>query len=98
MSALDENRARLAGLLAEIRGWEAAAARAGPAGEGIKRRVAGQVEKYLGAPATGKILLSVSDDGGNLLSTIEPVLALYLGRTAASRFVSRLVDARIVGI
>jgi hypothetical protein len=97
-TAIDEHPARLAGLLALIQGWEAAADRDGRTGEGVKRRVAGQVGKYLGTPATSKILLPVSDDGGNLLSTIEPVLALYLGRKAASRLVGYLVDTATVRI
>lgn len=89
---------RLASLLAGIQGWEAASASTGRSDGGVKRRVAGKVEKYLGTAATSKILQPVSDDGGNLLSTIEPVLALFLGRKAASRLVSHVVEAAIVRI
>jgi len=93
-----DNDRRLAGLLAGIQDWEAAAANAGLRVEGIRRRVAGSVEKYLGTPATSKILQSVSGDGGNLLSTVEPVLAVFLGRKAASDLVSHVAEAAIVRI
>lgn len=84
----------LSNLLAAIQGWAAATDRR--ADEDVKQRVAGKVEKYLGDRATRKILLTVSRDGGNLLSNIEPVLALFLGRRAASRLVSHVVDTAIV--
>jgi hypothetical protein len=79
----------LARLLMGIQHWESAAAKAGLTGEGVKRRVAGNVEWCLGTP-TGRILQSVTTHCGNLLSTIEPVLALVLGRKAASSLVSSI--------
>jgi hypothetical protein len=87
---------RFADVLAGIQSWESAAAQSGPFHEGIKRRVSAKVKRYLGPGATDKLLQSVSGDGGDLLSTVEPVLALFLGRKAASSLVSHVVDAAIV--
>jgi hypothetical protein len=85
----------LAGALAGIRKWDAAASQSSGRG-GVRTRVARELEAYLGPAATRKILSKVSDDGNNLLSTIEPVLALFMGRQAASVFVSHVVDATLV--
>jgi len=95
--ALDDPRG-LATLLAGIQSWQTVAANTNRTGDGIQRRIAREMEKYFGTPATSRILLSVSDDGGNLLSTVEPALALFLGRRAASCLVSCVVDAAIVQI
>ena len=45
----------------------------------VKWRIAATLERYLGQQAASAILLSVSEEGDNLLSSIEPVLALLPG-------------------
>jgi hypothetical protein len=97
-SALDDDPGLLASLLAGIQVLESGTAKGGYTVEGTKRRVAGCLEKYLGALTAGKILQSAADDGSNLLSTVEPVLALFLGRKAAGCLVSRIVEAANVRI
>lgn len=83
-------------LLKTIRQWESAAAGSGRTDESVKWRIASTLERYLGRQATSTILLSVSEEGDNLLSSVEPVLALFLGRTTASRLVSNVVKTAIV--
>jgi hypothetical protein len=61
-------------------------------------RVAATIAPYLGARAAAVILLPVSETGENLLTAIEPVLALFLGARAASRLVTSVVDGAIVRI
>ena len=91
--------AMLAAVVVGIQGWESAAA-ANPAwsGDALKSRVAARIGPYLGARAAAGILQPVSETGEDLLSTIEPVLALFLGARAASRLVTSVVDAAIVRI
>ena len=87
---------RLRAILAAMRDWRAAAVPAGKVGPVLHRRVAAELRPYLGSSAAGAVLSEVSDTSGNLLSTIEPVLAVFLGAKAASLLVSRIVDALIV--
>jgi len=78
-------------LLASLRNWELSR----PA---VKRRVASAIEAYLGRQATERVLEPVPESGENVLSTIEPVLALFLGNRTASRLVSHVVTESIVRI
>jgi hypothetical protein len=78
-------------VLASLRNWESSR----PA---VKRKVATAIEAYLGRQATERVLGPVSESGENVLSTIEPVLALFLGNRTASRLVSQVVTESIVRI
>jgi hypothetical protein len=78
-------------VLASLRNWESSR----PA---VKRRVASAIEAYLGRQATERVLEPVPESGENVLSTIEPVLALFLGNRTASRLVSHVVTESIVRI
>ena len=62
----------------------------------VKSRVAQQMQPFLGARATETILHKVSAAGDNLLSSVEPVVALFLGERAASRLVGNVVDRAIL--
>lgn len=62
----------------------------------LKQRVAREIAPYLGARASAHILAAVSPGGENLLPTVEPILALFLGNRAASRLVDRVVDTVLV--
>lgn len=61
-----------------------------------KGRVATRIAPFLGNAATDKILEPVPDTGENLLSTVEPVLALFLGNRAAAHLVNRVVDTALL--
>ena len=61
-----------------------------------KGRVATRIAPFLGSAATDKILQPVPDSGENLLSTVEPVLALFLGNRAAAHLVNRVVDTALL--
>ena len=82
-------------VLERINEWDKNSARSGEASSAVKQTFAAELERYLGARAAGRILRSVSDDGDNLLSTVEPLLALFLGREAASQFVTRVLDTAL---
>jgi anti-sigma factor RsiW len=86
----------LEGVLAGIRQVETRAAEDGAARASLRARVAAKIEPYLGPKATSDLLQSVSPDGQNLLSNLEPVLALFLGRRAANQLVNQIIDEAIV--
>src|SRR4051812_46610395 len=79
-------------LLARVRGWESGASAAKRTGEALKRRVAGEIEPYIGKHAAHSILEPVADDGRNLLPSVSPLLTIFLGRRATEHLVSRVVD------
>ena len=62
----------------------------------VKVRVAAELGPYFGSKATRKVLKDVLTEGGNLLSTVEPALALFVGVKAAERLVTHIVDVSIV--
>jgi hypothetical protein len=78
-------------VLSGIRRW-AADRSAEP--DGVKMRVAAEIGRYLGPRAADRILEKVPDQ--HLLSSIEPVLADFLGRRAAQHLVEHVVDRAIV--
>lgn len=86
-------------MLSRIRGaigqWSARRAREDniPA---VKGRVAAEIAPYLGPRASGWILEAVSESADNLLSKVGPVMALFLGERAASRFVDHVVEDVLV--
>jgi hypothetical protein len=85
----------LAGLRDQIGKWDALR-HATPDDRAQQRRnVAAALAPFIGEVAARKLLEGVSEDGRNLLSTLEPVLARFLGSSAASELVSHLVDSAI---
>ncbi|HWB83783.1 MAG TPA: hypothetical protein VG675_06565 [Bryobacteraceae bacterium] len=67
-------------------------------GEALKHRVREQIRAFVGVEAAAKLLDPVSPSGDNLLSSIEPILADFLGDRAASELVSRIIDNAVLGI
>jgi len=63
-----------------------------------KRRAASEMVSYLGSEAVDKVFQNVAPDCGNLLTQLHPILSLFLGRRAAGRLASRVVDAAVVRI
>lgn len=63
-----------------------------------KRRAAAEIVGYLGSEATTKVFETVSPDCGNLLTQLHPLLSLFLGRRAAGRLESHVIDAAVVRI
>lgn len=82
-------------ILAAIRRHEALRSRAADPDSG-RRRAAAEVGACLGTHATATIFQSVSADCRNLLSEVQPVLSLFLGRRAAGRLATRIVEAAVV--
>jgi hypothetical protein len=85
------DRGLLAGILAGIESWESAPSRT----EDVKARVGSAIASFLGPHATDELLGAVSAQGDNLFSTLEPVVALFLGCRAASALVDHLVARSI---
>jgi len=54
------------------------------------------VRPYLGARATEGLVAAAAPDGHDLLSSVEPVLAIFLGKRAAGRLVTRVFDRTLV--
>ena len=81
-----------------MRQFERSAPETGRTGEQVKLRVADMIAPYLGREATQSVLQPVANNGENLLSSVEPILALFLGGRAASRLVSNVVDVTLVRV
>ncbi|PWU09697.1 MAG: hypothetical protein C5B51_05885 [Terriglobia bacterium] len=79
-----------------LRKWEAARLQLDAHGDVLKLRVVSELAPYVGAAAAKRILRAVEDSGENLLSTIEPVLGLFLGKSAAASLVNRIIDRVIM--
>ena len=62
----------------------------------LTSRVASELIPYLGAAAAHRILQRVTPGGENLLPTIDSALRLFLGKAAADRVVSHIVDRAIM--
>lgn len=87
--------ASFAGIQNAIEEWNTSAtARNSPAI--LKLRTAREIAPFLGRRASFKVLRCVSDTGEDLLSAIEPVLALFLGSRAAGRLVDHVVDTVLI--
>lgn len=93
---LKPDRLVLAQMQSAIQQWEDSAAQTGRTGTPVKRRVAHEIAPFLGPEATDSILQPVAAGGENLLSSIEPVLALFLGGRAAAQLVTYVVDAALI--
>lgn len=87
----------LARIRSEIRAFQASRSD-GQWNAEMQSRVAQKIGVFLGKNGARMLLRPVADDGGNLLSTIEPVLAEFLGQRAASELVSHVIDTSIVDI
>jgi len=85
----------LAALQDQIVSWDAARNATPETRAEQRRSVAVALAPYIGDAAGRKLLEGVSEDNRNLLSILEPVLARFLGNTAASELVSHLVDSAI---
>lgn len=85
-------------VLADAHQWQADRQDHGINPDVVRGRVAAELNPYLGRTATSTVLASVSPNCDNLLSVVEPVLAIFLGRCAARQFVSHVVDTAIVRI
>ncbi len=86
----------LAGLMASIISWKVSRAEPDGKADAVTLRVASELGSYLGRNGTDRIMESVSYNAENLLSTVEPLLALFLGARAAAVLVNRIVDTAIV--
>jgi hypothetical protein len=85
----------LTALREQIRRWESARGETPEVREELRRKVVLELAPFIGDAAASKLLAAVSDDGGNLLSTLEPVLAAFLGISAAAELINHLVDSVI---
>ncbi len=85
-------------ILAEIRQWEAGQPQNGARDEAVRYLVAGTIAPFLGQQATQRVLQPVANDNSRLLSSVEDVLATFLGGKAASHLVNRAMDRVIVRI
>ncbi len=81
---------------AAIHRWEQSTAEAERTAEAVKGRVRAEIAPFLGDPAATAVLKPVAPGADNLLNTIEPVLALFLGGKAAGRLVSHVVDSALL--
>jgi hypothetical protein len=59
----------------------------------LKLGIRSRVGPFLGPQATERVLQSASGDGGKLLSTLEPMLAMFIGRRAARLLIDQVVSA-----
>ena len=86
----------LNGIRTKIRNWEAVKSKPERSCEALKCGIATEIGYFLGEQGARTLLQEVSASGNDLLSTIEPVLANFLGERAASELIDHLVDAVIV--
>lgn len=98
MEGLKNTGSILERVLSGMRDAEARTAQPGQTPADIKLRVAGEVGPFLGDHATQTILSTVSPGGDNLLSSVEPVLALFLGSRAAARLIDHVVERAIMNV
>jgi hypothetical protein len=63
----------------------------------VRRRVAAELEPYIGRQAAARLLASVSAGNRDLLTAIEPLLTQFLGCQAASKLVDYIVDTTVDG-
>ena len=86
----------LSDLLSHLRSWESSLPAPELRGMTIRSRAAQELGVYLGGNAAQRALESVSDDAGNLIPTIQPLLGRFLGRKAAYLLSSHIVDVAVV--
>lgn len=66
--------------------------------EEVVRRVAAILAPYLGPAGAEAVVRPALGNSEALLATVEPVLVLFLGRQAASRLVTEIVDSAILEV
>jgi hypothetical protein len=86
----------LSHLLSHLRSWETSLPAPKLRGITIRSRAAEELGVYLGGNAAQNVLQLVSDDAGNLIPTIQPLLGRFLGRKAASHLSSHIIDVAVV--
>jgi hypothetical protein len=86
----------LSNLLSHLRSWESSLPAPELRGITIRSRAAEELGVYLGGNAAQYVLQLVSDDAGNLIPTIQPLLGRFLGRKAASHLSSHIIDVAVV--
>jgi anti-sigma factor RsiW len=62
----------------------------------VRRAVADGVRPYVGDRAADRLTQGSEGDAAKLLTELEPVLGLFLGRQAAARLVSHILDRALV--
>jgi anti-sigma factor RsiW len=92
----DPDGAGLSSLLTHLRSWESSLPAPEMRGVIIRLRAAKELGVYLGGSAAQHVLQPVSDDAGNLIPSIQPLLGLFLGRKAAAHLSSHIVDLAVV--
>jgi hypothetical protein len=92
--ALEEGLAALQARMRELIFQKADADRRG--GE-LRERVLAEIAPFLGFRAANRLLRSVSGNGQDLLRTVGPILANFLGDRAAAEVVSHLADTAMGG-
>ena len=82
----------LTSVLAGMEHWDSAAAK----DEAVKATVRSELTPFLGPHGTSELMAKVSARGEDLLTTVEPVLALFLGCRAAALLVSQIMTHAIL--
>ena len=91
-----EDGGPLSGIRQAIRKWDEDRTRPERSGEAVKSRVAREIGPFLGEGGARQLMLGVSENGNNMLHTVERVLANFLGERAASHLVNHVVDSAIL--
>ena len=92
----DQGPAGLSDLLSRLRSWESSLPVPELRGLTIRSRAAQELKVFLGGNAAQSALQPVSQDAGNLLPAIQPLLGRFLGRKAASLLSSHIVEVAVV--
>jgi hypothetical protein len=82
----------LSGIRTEMERWESDLSR----DKAVKSKMSSELAPFLGRHATDQLFRTVSTRGENLLSTVEPVLALFLGCRTASTLIDQIVTHAIL--
>jgi len=77
-------------ILSRIRDWAKASE---PEKVRARRRVAEMLSPYFGSAGAWQVVQPLREGSGELLGSIEPVLATFLGEKAAAKLMTDIVDA-----
>ena len=94
--AAQADPAILSGVLKDIDRFKAAQAPPEQHGEALKQRIASELEPFLGTGGTDRVLESVSSGGENLLSKVESVMSVFMGKRTAAMLTTGMVDHAIL--
>jgi anti-sigma factor RsiW len=86
----------LAPLLADIQEWSERRRKQDPDSQAVISRVVRMLQPYLGNEGSRRLVGGVSREGVDLLGTVEPVLACFLGRRATQKLVGHIVECAIM--